>query len=221
MAADAGVDGVAEGIGADLAGEVDLECGVDGDDAIVFPDQAGVVRAIAGVEFHERIVVDEIEDFLRSGDKAGGDSARVDGLSGVRNGAGVVQIDQTVGEHFGMDAEILPVVEAGENGVGDSADAHLQGCAVGHQLGDDVADLRFNGGWLFYGVRAEGAIGVDELCDLAEVDGRCPEGSRHLLIDLGDDDARGIDGGAGSIDAGAEGTVAMAIGRGKLHEGNV
>lgn len=221
MTADAGVDGVAEGVGADLAGEVDLERGVDGDDAIVFPDQACVVRAIAGVEFDEGIVVDEIEDFLGSGDKAGGDSAGVDGLTGVGDRAGVVQINQAVGKHLGMDAEVLPVVEAGENGVGDSADAHLQGGTVGHQLRDDVSNLRLNRRWLLYGVGTEGAIGVNELCDFAEVDGRGTEGSRHLLIDLRNDDSRGIYGGARSIDAGAERTVAMAVRRGKLYEGNV
>ena len=60
LAADARVEQRAQRVGADLAGQVDLDGRVDGDHALVLGDDEGVVGVVGRVELDDRVVVDEV-----------------------------------------------------------------------------------------------------------------------------------------------------------------
>lgn len=57
--------------------------------------------------------------------------------------------------------------------------------------------------------------------DIADVDEAVTVGARHFWVHLGDDMAGGIHGGAGDIDAGAEGAITVFIGRRDLDQRHV
>ena len=86
----------------------------------------------------------------------------MDVLAAVRDDAGLDEIDHAVGEHLGVDAEVVLVEQAAQHRVGNRADAHLQRRAVGDERGDVLADGvldRVDGRG---GVRVERAIGIHE-----------------------------------------------------------
>ena len=64
LPADAAVELVADRIGADLSGQIDLQRGIDRDHVVVARDQPGIVGVGRGMEFEDRIVVDEVEQVL-------------------------------------------------------------------------------------------------------------------------------------------------------------
>ena len=51
-----------DGISADLTGEIDLDGGVDGGDAVVSSDGGGVVGVVGAVKLDEGVIVNEIEE---------------------------------------------------------------------------------------------------------------------------------------------------------------
>jgi hypothetical protein len=145
LSADARVDPVADGVRADLTGEVDLERRVDRRDLVVLANERRVVRAVAGVELDHQVVVDEVVEPPTAVDEARDDATRVDLLVPVGDHPVLDQGDQPVREHLGVHPEVELVAEAGEHGVGDGADAHLQRRAVLDEGGDVLADERFLG----------------------------------------------------------------------------
>ena len=48
---------------------------------------------------------------------------------------GLDEIDDAVGEHLGVDAEVAFMVEPREHGVGDTSDSHLEGGTVLDEAG--------------------------------------------------------------------------------------
>jgi hypothetical protein len=60
LAADAAVEAGTDGVGADLAGQIDLDRRVDGDHAVVLGDVEGIVDVVGGVHLDNRIVVNEL-----------------------------------------------------------------------------------------------------------------------------------------------------------------
>jgi hypothetical protein len=54
-------------------------------------------------------------------------------LEAVRDDAGLDEVDHAVGEHLGVDAEVVLVHQRREHRVGNGADAHLQNGAVGDE----------------------------------------------------------------------------------------
>ena len=64
LPADAAVEEVADGIGTDLAGEIDLQRRVDRHHVVVAGDQCGVIGIGRGMELENRIVVHEIEQVV-------------------------------------------------------------------------------------------------------------------------------------------------------------
>ena len=76
LAADARVEPLADRIGDDLAGEVDLDRGVDGDHPLEGPDHVGVVGEVDRPHLDHRVVVDEVVQPLRAHDEGRHDLAR-------------------------------------------------------------------------------------------------------------------------------------------------
>ena len=97
------------------------------------------------------------------------------------------ELHHAVGEHLGVDPEVVPVAERGEHGVGDLADAHLQRGAVGDQRGDVAADLAADVVERLRRALGQRHVHRHELGDTVDVEEGIAEGARHVGIDLGED----------------------------------
>ena len=64
LPAEPGVDVGPDGVGANLAGQVDLDRGVDGHEVVVLADHEGVVDVLDGVGLDEWIVVEKLVELL-------------------------------------------------------------------------------------------------------------------------------------------------------------
>ena len=162
LPADARVDPVADRVGADLPGEVDLEGRVDRHDARrLLPDERRVVGAVARVELDQRVVVHEVEQ------------AAACPITKLRHGA--VRVHLLV--RLVIDAASTRSTRPSENisvwtprsslsprrrstASGMRADAHLQRRAVLDQLGDELADGGLDLGLRRGRVLVQRAVGV-------------------------------------------------------------
>lgn len=188
LSTEAGVHAGADRVGADLAGQVDLDARVDGGHFRVLADDFGVVDVVDLQHLDERVVVDEVVELLGAHEETADDSAAVDLLLVVRDASLLHQIHDATGEHLAVDSEILVVVQLGENGVGDVANAHLEGCTVLDEvLGDPLADGFFLRAHLAVRVDGERSVDVDGCVEVRLVDDGVAEGSWHLLVHLGYD----------------------------------
>ena len=154
--------------------------------------------------------------------KLADDLAAVERLALAGDDAGLDQVDDGVGEHLGVDAQVLLVLEELEHGLGDAADAELDRRAVLDQGGDVLADLP--------GVVVRLAADAPRSAARRPARGRrcrgremqeSPMRPRHLRVDLGDDQ-RGVLGGAlDDVDRDAEAAHAVLVGRGDLDQRHV
>ena len=119
-----------------------------------------------------------------------------------------------------MEAEVAPVVEQLEDGVGDRADARLDRGAVGDALGDQRGD---------HGSRSrrerrrqldERVVGLGVADDLIEVERVLAERARHVRVHL-DEEGERPDEARGVVGVRAQRHVAVPVGwrRGGQHEG--
>ena len=92
------------------------------------------------MELDVRVVVHIVVEPLRADDEARHHAAAVHLLQPVGDVAGDGEIHDAVGEHFGVDAQIVLVAKAPQRGVGDGADAHLQRRTIFDETGDVGAD---------------------------------------------------------------------------------
>ena len=106
LAADAAVDPVADRVGDDLAGQVDLDRRVDGGHPAERPDDVGVVGEVDRAHLDHRVVVDEVVQPPRAHHERGHDLAAVALLAGAGDDAGLDEVDDGVGEHLGVDPEV-------------------------------------------------------------------------------------------------------------------
>ncbi len=120
-----------------------------------------------------------------------------------------------------MNAEVPPVAEEGQHGVGDAADAHLQRGAVLDQAGAELGDpvLLFAAVAL---VEFERGIGDrDDVGQPGHVDEAVAEGARHAVVDLGDDHPGRFGGGLGQADLDAQAAKAVLVRRAEMNQGRV
>ena len=191
LPADAAVKVRADAVGADLTRQVDLDRRVQGHLAIILGDHKGVVDVLGPVQLDDRVVVDKPIEPLGANDEPGDDLARVECLAAVGDDPGLDQVDDAVRKELGVNAQIAFVVQKAEHRIRDGPDPHLHGGAVGDQVGDMARDL---GRQLALALArhlglCQGIVDRDDVVDAADVDKSVAEGARHLLVDLGDDDA--------------------------------
>ena len=204
MAADAAVKTIAEGVGADLACEVDFEADVDGDHFFVLANQIGVVDIFRRVKFEEGIIVDVVVEAFCAHTEACDDFAVIDVFLCAGDGAAFDEVDNPVAEHFSVDAEVFFIFEVFGEGLGDSADAALDGGAVFDEVGDVFADAAHNVVGFRDGDFEDFLVEGDETIDGIDVDEAVAEGPRHTGIDLCDDVFGVGGGGLDDIDGDAE-----------------
>ena len=221
LAADARMDPVPERVGTHLPGEVDLEGRVDRDHPIDLADRQRVVRAVARMELHERVVVHEVEDASRARHEARDDAPRVDRLEAVADHAGLDERHDAVGEHLGVDPEIVPVAEPREHGVGDAADPQLQARPVDHEVGHVPGDAVLHLARRPRRPLVQWPIGRGARRHPRPRHRRRPVRARHPRVDLGEDERCGVDRRASRVHRGAQRAEAVAVGGGQLHDRRV
>ncbi len=136
LAADAAVEPRADGLRADLAGEINLDGAIDRDHALELANDERVVGVVGGPHLDHRVVVYEVQQTSRAHDKARHNPPWVALLARAGDDAALDEIEHTIGEHLGMHAQVAPVSERLERRVRNRADAELQGRAILDQLGD-------------------------------------------------------------------------------------
>src|SRR5687767_12101379 len=140
LAADARELPRADGVGADLTRQVNLDGRVDGRHLRVAADDRRVVD-VGDVEHrHLRVIVHEVIKPARAEDEARDELAGVDALLRAVDDAPFDEAHHAVGEHLGVDAEVAVRVERAQHSVGDGADAHLERRAVLDEPRDVAAD---------------------------------------------------------------------------------
>jgi len=195
---------VADRVGTDLPGEIDFKPRVDRHHLVEFPDEIRIVRAIAGVKLDERVVIDEVVEPAAADHEARDRSARMDRLARVRHRPRLDQPHDAVGEHLGVDAEIVPLLEPGEHSVGDPANAELQAGAIFNERGDVRPDSILDVAWRQEVVARQVAVGRRPGRHPVEWHGSVAVGPGHALVDLSEDDSRRIDSRPRRVDARAE-----------------
>ena len=179
----------------DLAGQVDLDRRVDRDHPAERADDVGVVGEVDRPHLDHRVVVDEVVQALRAHHERGHDLAAVALLARPGDHAGLDEVDDRVGEHLGVDAQVA-ACRAGRapSAAGIAPIPSWSVAPSGHELGDvladpplDVAD-RADRRARRAGRRTSTARSI---CD--DVDEAVAERPRHRPVELDDDRLRGPD----------------------------
>ncbi len=100
----------------------------------------GVVGEVDGPHLDHRVVVDEVVQPLRAHQERGDDLAPIAFLGGAVDDAGLHEVDDRVGEHLGVDPEVVLVHQRERRCGRDGADPELERRAVRHELPDVFAD---------------------------------------------------------------------------------
>src|SRR5208282_4084370 len=117
-------------IGADLAGQVDLQGRVNSHHLVVASDESGIVGIGRGMELEDGIVVHEVEQFLRSQCKSEDDLPRFEGLARARDHTSFNQRNHSIRDEFAVHGEVFAIVEEGKHRVWNAADPSLQYCSI-------------------------------------------------------------------------------------------
>ena len=126
-----------------------------------------VVREVDRAHLDHRVVVDEVVQAFRAHQERGHELARVALLSRPGDDAGLDEVDDRVREHLGVDAEVALVAERQRGGGRDAADAELEGGAVRHEVGDELADPTLDVAELADRVLVGRHVDLDREVDLA------------------------------------------------------
>ena len=163
LAAGAGEDARADGVGADLAGEVYLRGGIDGYHSGIGGDNPGVVGVFDVLHQDVGVMVYETVDVVGTQQEGGDDLAAVDLLAGAVDDAFANQAEDAVGEHLGVETEVAVVLKAGGEGVRKGAYAHLDAGPVGDKFGAVAANLPLNGSRLRKSCSDQRSIILDQI----------------------------------------------------------
>ena len=221
LSADARPEFRAQRVGAHLARQVDLQGRVDGHEAVVLRDDVGVVRVSDIHHQHARVVVDEVVNGFRTHQEGRDHLAGVGFFGFAVDHALLHQRQHAVGEHFGVDAEVLMAAQLAENRIRNGPDAHLERCAVLDQRGAVLADGRLDlvrlGEFRF----DQRGVVLHEEVDLRGVDHGLTEGARNVFVHHGDHIIGALHGRQRGVDGGSERYEAVFVGRADLDHRHV
>src|SRR5262245_26541346 len=215
------VEPALELLGAHLSGQVDGERLRDRHHTLLPREHLGVAHPVDRLEEEARVVIDEIVEAPRAHGPAGDDAAWPVRLACARDDALVDQVDEGLRDHVGVDAEMAPVPQVAEHGVGHAPEPDLEGRAVAdnacHVARDPLrrlADRRML-------VLDDRRVDRDQVIEAPERHQAVAVGSWHPRVDLGDDRPRGEDGRPRHVDGDAEAAHAVAVRRRHLHQRHV
>jgi hypothetical protein len=125
-----------------------LQRRVDGHHAVVLRHYKWIVGVRDRPELKARVLVNAIEQALRSQDEGHDCLAAKERFPLSVQHARLDQIDNSIRTHLGVNAQVALVAEALENRFGDAADAGLQRGAIGNERGHIArnAQMRFGAG---------------------------------------------------------------------------
>ena len=216
----------AHGLGGHLAEQVHLHGVVDGDHVAVGGDDVDVVDVVHRGHHKGGVAVDKIVQPPGAGGKGEHRAAPVQVLVPAGELARLGQVHHAVGEHLGVDAQILQIGlgQQSPHCVGHAADAQLEACPVGDE-GDNLPGHR---------LVLPGGLGGGELVQLValplhhhvhpgDVDGgaQAAEGHRHPGVDLHNDGAGPLQHGGQIGGVQAEAEKAVVVHGGDLDHGHV
>lgn len=210
------------GIGAGLAGEVDLQGGGDGDEVVVPPDDAGVVDEIGRPEIEGGVVVDVVVALSRPHAEGRDGPVLQKVLVPVGDHPLLEEGDELVRDHVGVKPQVVLVVQVFEDGIGHLAVSGLDGATVIDQVRDiagdpagglDLRDLD--------GVFQEGLLEGHEAVDILDVDEAVAVGPRHPRVDLGDHQGGLADRLPGDVHRYPQADQAEPVRRADLDQGRV
>ena len=184
----------ADGLGGNLTRQVDLDAGVDGAHLVVLCHHGGVVGIFKRHEVDAGVFGEVVDQLLAARGKAADQLASVQRLFAAVDNAGQAEVCHGGGDHLGVDAKVLFAHEGLGHGVGDGADAELDGRAVLHQGGDVLADGAVHVG---QGAGVEGVDGVclfDDVVDVVNGNLGVAVDGGGQGVDAGDDDVGHVDG---------------------------
>ena len=218
LAADAGDDAGADRISAYLAGEVDLDCGVDGHDRRVLRDAERIIGPRYILEQQILTTVHIVIEPARTESEGSYGDARTDLFAGVVDHAAFQKREHAVGHGFGMKSEVLMVLESGQDGIRDASDTDLQGRAVRNHLGYMASDRGIN--FCRNGSRNlnQRVINLYSCIDLRYMDQRITVRERHGFVDLHDDLAGTFGRGDSKVGRHSERAIAIFIRRGHIEK---
>ena len=101
----------------------------------------GSLTYSVGWNANDRVVVDVVVELARAEAEAGHDLAAVQRLARAGDDAGLDQVNDAVGEHLGVDAEVFLVLQERQQRLRNAPDAQLDRGAVLDQRGDVFGDL--------------------------------------------------------------------------------
>ena len=169
---------------ADLAPQIHLQSGVDGDHVVVPADDVGIVHIVHRQDLDGRVVVDIVVNPLGAVGKGGDALARVDLLFAVVHRAAGDQLHHGVGEHLGMDAQVVLCFQGHAGGVRYGADAQLDACPVGNLLCDQIADGDAHLVQLHRRQLRQGRVVLNNRVHLADVDLQSADGPGLVSVHL-------------------------------------
>ena len=165
---------------------------------------------------------DPLVELAAAHDEGGHDLARQQRLPPPGDHAGLREAHHAVGEHLGVDAEVVAVAERREHRVRDRADADLERGAVRDQrwrrAGRSPRPTSSSGSG---GSSGSGASTGTRCAMRSTWTNESPSVRGMLRVDLGDDQIGRVDRGAHDVDRDAEADVAVRVGRAHLDERHV
>ena len=213
LAAGAGHVLRADRLGADLAEEVDLDRRVDGDHVVVLADDVRVVDVFDRQDLDGRVIVDIIINALRTEGKRRDGLAAMDLLFAVVDRAALDELDHGVGEHLGVDAEVVLALKCHAGRVRDRADTELQARAVRNALGDEPADRLAHLVELHRRQDRQIVVVLHDGVDLRNVDQRAAQAAGLTVVDLEEDPLGLVEHGVNIRAVERQAEVAVAIHR--------
>ena len=203
----------ADRLGADLTEEVDLDRRVDGDHVVVLADDVRIVDVFDRQDLDGRVIVDIVINALRTEGKRRDGLAAVDLLFAVVDRAALDELDHGVGEHLGVDAEVVLGLERHAGRVRDRADAELQARAVRNALGDEAADRLAHLVELDRGQDRQIVVILHDGVDLRNVDQRAAQAAGLAVVDLEEDPLGLVEHGVDIRAVERQAEVAVAVHR--------
>ena len=191
--AGAGILPAADGLGAHLACQVDLQSRVHGDHVVVFHDVDGIVHIHDGQDLDHGIGVDVVVQILVAPDERADGPIAEEGLAGVVHRPAFHQFAHGRADHLGIDAQVVPVFQVFGHRVRHAADAKLDAVPVVDEGGGILCDLQLLRGHGIHRGLGDGIVHINEIVHLFH---RHPDGAGgqgHMGVDLEDDRVAYVD----------------------------
>ena len=173
------------------------------------------------MELDQRVVVDEVVEPLSPHAERGDYLAVVQRFLPVRDDARFDEIDDTVGEHLRMQAQVVFVSQVREDRIGDHSDPRLNRRPVADQPRHILAYSHGHFVGLGWRPRDQGQVALYDIIYILQMHEAVAECSGHLFVDLCDHDLGHIRPRLDNVDRDSERAVPVTVGRRDLDERDV